>query len=156
MTIIFGGFFLYYEPILNIPIFQHLIVDVLKEDLTLTGRTIIYTHMMNLLDSEPFWGYGNGTASFFTTYYINENLTNTQNGLLNDFIDWGGCGVIALILLMIAVFKNSPLNKTKINPFICLAAVYIILSSIEITLGLRFLVLLSFCTNVKGINKVTI
>ena len=88
LMLLFGAFFLLYETILAIPSVQYLIVDILNEDLTLTGRTYIYTRMLDLMDTQPWFGYGNGTATFFTTYYIHEKLTNTQNGLLNDYIDW--------------------------------------------------------------------
>ena len=35
--------------------------------------------------------------------------------------------------------------SSRINPFICLIYTYIVLSSIEITLGLRFLAVLPMC-----------
>ena len=95
----------HFETILAIPSVQYLIVDILNEDLTLTGRTYIYTRMLDLMDTQPWFGYGNGTATFFTTYYIHEKLTNTQNGLLNDYIDWGIIGVICLIILTYSVLK---------------------------------------------------
>ena len=139
---LFGAFFLLYETILAIPSVQYLIVDLLNEDLTLTGRTYIYTRMLDLMDTQPWFGYGNGTATFFTTYYIHEKLTNTQNGLLNDYIDWGIIGVICLIILTYSVLRSA---SSRINPFICLIYTYIVLSSIEITLGLRFLAVLPMC-----------
>lgn len=140
--LLFGAFFLLYETILAIPSVQYLIVDILNEDLTLTGRTYIYTRMLDLMDTQPWFGYGNGTATFFTTYYIHEKLTNTQNGLLNDYIDWGIIGVICLIILTYSVLRSA---SSRINPFICLIYTYIVLSSIEITLGLRFLAVLPMC-----------
>lgn len=142
LMLLFGAFFLLYETILAIPSVQYLIVDILNEDLTLTGRTYIYTRMLDLMDTQPWFGYGNGTATFFTTYYIHEKLTNTQNGLLNDYIDWGIIGVICLIILTYSVLRSA---SSRINPFICLIYTYIVLSSIEITLGLRFLAVLPMC-----------
>ena len=61
--LLFGAFFLLYETILAIPSVQYLIVDILNEDLTLTGRTYIYTRMLDLMDTQPWFGYGNGTAT---------------------------------------------------------------------------------------------
>lgn len=142
LMLMFGAFFLFYEAILAIPSVQYLIVDILNEDLTLTGRTYIYASMLDLMDAQPWLGYGNGTATFFTTYYINEKLTNTQNGLLNDYIDWGIIGVICLLILTYSVLRNT---DSKVNPFVCLVYTYIVLSSIEITLGLRFLAVLPMC-----------
>lgn len=142
LMLLFGAFFLLYETILAIPSVQYLIVDILNEDLTLTGRTYIYTRMLDLMDTQPWFGYGNGTATFFTTYYIHEKLTNTQNGLLNDYIDWGIIGVICLIILTYSVLRSA---SSRINPFICLIYTYIVLSSIEITLELRFLAVLPMC-----------
>ena len=51
--LLFGAFFLLYETILAIPSVQYLIVDILNEDLTLTGRTYIYTRMLDLMDTQP-------------------------------------------------------------------------------------------------------
>ena len=149
LIFIFGAFFIYYEWFLNIPFVQHVIVDVLGEDLTLTGRVYIYAKMIDLLSMQPWLGYGNGSATFFTMYYVNENLMNTQNGLLNDFIDWGIVGVASLLFLVVTIMKNLKLTSSQISPFVCLAYTYIILSSIEITLGLRFLAILPFCVFMK-------
>lgn len=145
ILLLIGSFFFLYEEILAIPFVQYIVVDILNEDLTLTGRTIIYEKMMDLLYMEPWLGYGNGTATFFTTYHINDALTNTQNGLLNDFIEWGFVGVSCFLLLIYIAFKNRFTSIDYKNPFICLLFTYIILSCIEITLGLRFLVVLPFC-----------
>ena len=141
-VVLLAVFLFLYKTILAIPSVQYLIVDILNEDLTLTGRTYIYTRMLDLMDTQPWFGYGNGTATFFTTYYIHEKLTNTQNGLLNDYIDWGIIGVICLIILTYSVLRSA---SSRINPFICLIYTYIVLSSIEITLGLRFLAVLPMC-----------
>ena len=51
--LLFGAIFLLYETILAIPSVQYLIVDILNEDLTLTGRTYIYTRMLDLMDTQP-------------------------------------------------------------------------------------------------------
>lgn len=149
LIFIFGAFFIYYEWLLNIPFIQYVIVDVLGEDLTLTGRTYIYARILELLSMQPWLGYGNGSATFFTMYYVHESLMNTQNGLLNDFFDWGIVGVASLLFLVATTMKNLKLTSRQISPFVCLAYTYIILSSIEITLGLRFLAILPFCIFMK-------
>lgn len=145
LVLIFGTFFIYYEAFLTIPFVQYVIVDILGEDLTLTGRTYIYIKMIDLLNDQPWLGYGNGTASFFTQYYVHENLANTQNGLLNDFIEWGIIGVITMLLLLVSCIKNYKYENQQPSPFTCLVYTYIVLSCIEITLGLRFLAILPFC-----------
>lgn len=88
-----------YEVVLDISFVQYLIEDILHEDLTLTGRTVIYAKMLDLIEEQPWFGYGNGTASFFTWYYM--SMPNTQNGLLNDYIDWGMVGVSFLYFFSI-------------------------------------------------------
>lgn len=143
LVICFSSFFLFYEYILSLPIVQTFIVDILHEDLTLTGRTFIYANMLDIMQDEPWLGYGNGSASIFTNYYI--NMPNTQNGLLNDYIDWGIIGCICFLFLISVVIKQSDKTSKKINPFVCLIYMYIVLSSIEITLGLLFLSILPFC-----------
>lgn len=140
LLLLFDTFFLFYEVVLDIPFIQYLIEDVLHEDLTLTGRTVIYAKMFDLIEDQPWFGYGNGTATFFTQYYV--NMPNTQNGLLNDYIDWGIVGVLLFVLLFYFVVKHIDYNSSRKNPFLCLLYTYIVLSSIEITLGLCFLAIL--------------
>lgn len=125
---------------MDISFVQYLIEDILHEDLTLTGRTVIYAKMLDLIEEQPWFGYGNGTASFFTWYYM--SMPNTQNGLLNDYIDWGMVGVSFFVFLFYFVVKYIGCNISHKNPFLCLLYTYIVLSSIEITLGLSFLAIL--------------
>ncbi len=140
LLLLFDAFFLVYEVVLDISFVQYLIEDILHEDLTLTGRTVIYAKMLDLIEEQPWFGYGNGTASFFTWYYM--SMPNTQNGLLNDYIDWGMVGVSFFVFLFYFVVKYIGCNISHKNPFLCLLYTYIVLSSIEITLGLSFLAIL--------------
>lgn len=153
------GFLLYYQDILSWPIVEYFIVDILHEDLTLTGRVNIYIAMLDLLDFEPLWGFGNGNSTFFVNYYI--DMPNTQNGLLENYINWGLIGVIPFLLLVFFSVKYS--IKYQCNPFVNLILVYIIISTIEITLGANFLFMLPYCIfycknvqfNKKGNHKLS-
>lgn len=141
-------FLLFYDDILSLPFVQHLIVDILNEDLTLTGRVNIYMGMFDLLGFEPLWGWGNGNSTFFVNYYL--DMPNTQNGLLENYINWGLLGVISFLILVFFVIKYA--EKKNSYPFINLIMVFIVLSTIEITLGILFLSILPFCL-FSSINK---
>lgn len=142
------GFIMYYEEILSLPFVNHIIVDVLHENATLTGRVNIYIAILDLLKFEPFWGWGNGNSTFFVNYFL--NMPNTQNGLIEDFINWGIIGVVPFLLLVFFTVKYSERNRS--NPFMDVVVMFIVLSTIEITLGAIFISILPFCL-FAGNNK---
>lgn len=142
------GFIMYYEDILSMPLVNHIIVDVLHEDATLTGRVNIYMGMLELLDFEPLWGWGNGNSTVFVKYFL--DMPNTQNGLMEDYINWGLIGIVPFLLLVFFTVKYC--ERRKPNPFMDIAVMFIFLSTIEITLGALFISILPLCV-FANVNK---
>ena len=142
-------FALFIDFVLSIPIVEYVIVDVLGEDLTLTGRTFIYGSLIEIIKRSPWWGYGYGNSTFVIPQFV--GFGNAQNGVLENLINYGIIGLAGFMFLTYCSFSFS---KQKVNsyPFVCLIYFYLITSTVEITLGLNFLCILplvAFCDNDK-------
>ena len=137
---------LFSSILLNISFIQDFIVNVLKKDLSLTGRVDIYRDVLPIINSKIFIGYGYGNS-----YEILDNLIgapNTQNALLEWVFYSGILGTLLLILMIYNIFYNLNylVNSKKEYGFKALVIgiyVYSILGMIEITIGMNYLVLLA-------------
>lgn len=118
----------------------YFIEDVLKEDMTLTGRTEIYKRLPEVLSGHWFLGYGYGSS--YEVMYSFMRAPNTQNGLFECILEQG---VVATFLLLVLIYKVFSYNrKNTFNlPVIIMIYIYGILSSVEITLNLPFMVFLA-------------
>ena len=122
-------FLLIINWILTIPVVQYVIVDILKEDLTLTGRVGIYAKLGAVLNESPLIGFGWGNS--YVTSLMYEIGSNLQNGLLNMYIEIGLLGCFLYLTLIIFLMKYSIKNKSS-YPIICFIYMMLVLSSIEI------------------------
>lgn len=107
------------------------------KDPTFTGRTDLYKMILPLIPLCPFWGFGCGSA-----HAVVETLTgfpNTQNGLLEIYFENGILGVLATICIIYIVISELKKNKYSAYPLLIGIYAFIIISSIEITLGQTFL-----------------
>ena len=134
-------FFFFAASFINNPVMKYIIVDVLGEDLTLTGRLNIYATLSNILFESPLWGYGLGNAHLFTM--MNEIGANAQNGLFNLMLEVGILGCIVFFFLTIKMLKLSSKNRYT-YPIVCLMYTMLILSSVEITFTIMLLTMNTF------------
>ena len=131
-------FFFFTTAIINTPIMKYIIVDVLGEDMTLTGRLGIYAGVASLLEHIPLFGYGTGNSHLITM--MNEIGPNAQNGLFNLIIEIGIVGVIVYMSILIIMIKKQS-SSILSYPILCFIYVMIVLSSVEITFSMTFLAL---------------
>lgn len=129
-------FFFYSTTFLNNPIAEFIVVDILGEDLTLSGRLNIYAALVGLLKDCPLWGYGIGNSHVFTI--MNGIGPNAQNGLFNLMLEVGILGCISFLLMIFMLLKLSRENKFS-YPIICLMYTMLILSSVEITFSIMII-----------------
>ena len=128
-------FFISVTWLLQIPIIQYIIVDILGEDLTLTGRVNMYARLGDVLNECPLYGFGVGNAHLTTMMYgVGDNA---QNGLLNLFIECGLLGVASYFIILLLMIKRASQNLST-YPIICFIYMMLILSSIEVTFTLYF------------------
>lgn len=115
--------------ILAIPFIQYIVVDILNEDLTLTGRVGIYAKLGSVLNESPIYGFGWGNSHLTSLMY--DIGTNAQNGLLNMFIEIGVIGCCLYLAMLYNLIKYSVQNKSS-YPIICFVYMMLFLSCIEI------------------------
>ena len=138
-------FFLLISWILNFSIVQYVIVDVLGEDLTLTGRVGMYSRLGSVLSECPLYGFGLGNSHMTTVMYgVGDNA---QNGLLNMFIEIGLLGTIFYFIMMLLMLVHAKNNKNSYS-LICFIYMMLVISSIEVTFTMYFtamIILLILC-----------
>ena len=132
---IFFFFFIY--RLLQIPSVQDFLVNVLHEDITLTGRVFIYAEIQKVLIDSPYFGYGFGNSFIITEYFI--NAPNVQNGLGDLFLQVGIVGCLCFLCILYLLFK--PIEKQNYNVFPVVAFIYtmLVVSMVEIPFNNRFL-----------------
>lgn len=128
-------FFFFTMSFIDNEFMRFLIVDVLGEDMTLTGRLDIYGALGALLISCPLWGYGMGNGHMVTM--MNGVGANAQNGLFNLMLEIGILGVVAYLLLLFCMFKKASIYS-KTYSLVCFVYMMLVLSSIEVTFTTYF------------------
>lgn len=125
-----------FEYLLEYPLFKDFIVNVLGKDDTMTGRTDIYLVLWKAVQINPWFGWGQGNGMSFMGYYF--STPNAQNGFFNYVTDYGFVG--AFIMLAFLYIVCSKVNSKKSYPLWGLIAVLVVLSSVEITFNLQFII----------------
>ena len=127
---------------LSFEIVQRFILDVLNEDLTLTGRLLIYEKIQEVFAENLWLGLGPGNYSmvaFFLTH-----CENAQNGLVNLFLEIGLLGVFAFITWLYLMFRNSCRNVNAF-PLVVFTYAWITISAVEIPFSyMSFYVMTAF------------
>ena len=136
-------FAFFYPYILQVPFIQYIIVNILGEDLTLTGRTYIYDAVLNVIELNPLWGMGIGNAYHLLSYLY--GFPNAQNGFINLFLEQGiiGCSITMIITIYLITMQSKKKCSGITIPFICLTFTMIFLAFVEITIDLSFVFLLT-------------
>lgn len=138
---------------------KNIVVDFLGKDLTLTGRTIVYTKIIDFIIDKPLLGYGyNSVYSLFKNVMkIGKNAyaLDAQNAMLEFCLYFGIIGVVLMNIYIYLLF--SKLRKNKFMYGIC-SYIYVmcLLGIAEITINMllyiSFTILYSL-SNLKDIDK---
>lgn len=116
------------------------ILYMLGESSTMNGRTIIYTQLAEIINGDPYFGYGNGNHQNYVEYYT--EIGNAQNGILADIINWGVVGTFIFLMIPWGILGKSHYNRVN-YPLLCLLYTFVILATVEVTMGTWFLSALS-------------
>lgn len=130
--------------LLNKRIIQYLITELLHRSLDLSGRIQIYENIFSVIFEKPFIGHGYGNS--YEVLYNRINAPNTQNALLEWWFNSGIIGVCLLLVLIFYIFNNLHKNEKQyvnVNNIVIGIFVFLILGSIEITIGTSFFLLLA-------------
>ena len=138
MIILSMFFVLGLSAILRFSFVQNIIVNILHEDLSLTGRMELYTLLFPLILKAGLWGGGFGSYVAATLAY--HGWYNAQNGLAEIILTYGFAGGIAFLLL---VFTSVACAKNSNIMFYLVIFVFIVVAVVEIPFNSGFILLLS-------------
>lgn len=124
--------------ILKLPLIQKIIVEILHEDLSLTGRMELYTLLYPLILKAGLWGGGFGSYVAATLKY--HGWYNAQNGLAEIILTYGFIGGITFLTLVF----HSIAKATNKNIIVYLTIfVFIVIAIVEVPFNRVFFLLLS-------------
>lgn len=124
--------------ILQIELVQNFIVNILHEDLSLTGRMELYSLLFPLVMKSGLWGGGFGSYVAATLAY--HGWYNAQNGLAEIILTYGFVGGITFLLL---VFFSFVFAKNHGRLLYLTILVFVIVAIVEIPFNSSFILLLS-------------
>ncbi|WP_026669968.1 O-antigen ligase family protein [Butyrivibrio sp. AE3006] len=125
---------IYYEPI------KYIIVEVLHEDMTLSGRMTGFQGILPAIMYKPVFGVGYSN-NYVAAMLFTGGMADLQNGLADILLSFGIVGTVLILIIVYIAFKNT--NEKQCAGFLFMAYMYVILSSVEVTLNLKFLVVIA-------------
>lgn len=131
-----GAIIAFLPQLLQLPMVKHIVVDVLGENLTLTGRDLIYSGLQTVIDGSPVIGYGYGNAA--VAMYV--GYGNAQNSIMETLVNYGVVGLLAIFYLVWACTKGEKAQWSW-GMFILLYAM-IVGSVVEVTYNYYFFIAL--------------
>ncbi len=129
-------------------IFSFIIVDLLKKDLTFTGRTYIWNSVIELIKKKPLLGYGNNIFVF------NKHILSTHNTILDILYKTGIFGMIPYLLLCLIIIKKVQFEKNKFSFIIStfLFSLFIMMLTEAYTINFYFYVFI-IALNIKEFSN---
>lgn len=103
VMVLTGVILAFLSQLLQVPLVKHLVVDVLGENLTLTGRDLIYRGLQAVISGSPVFGYGYGNAA--VAIYV--GYGNAQNSIMETLVNYGALGLLAVFYMVWACTKES-------------------------------------------------
>ena len=129
------------DAILDLPFVQFVVEDVFQRNLTLTGRTNIYNAYFRRMEGHMLLGYGLGNANIASVTMF--GYENVQNALLQWVLQIGVPATVALVLVMVQIFRQVHRkrlhNMRMILPIVALIYAYILLGTVEVSFDMMFL-----------------
>lgn len=99
------------QSILKNPYINYFIVNILGENIGLTGRFVIYEKVPFVIENSKILGHGYGNYAVGSVV----GFGNAQNGMLQILVDYGIIGYIGFIFLVTYCFSKA--LKVKNNYF---------------------------------------
>ena len=90
------------------------VLSVLGKDATLTGRTVLWSAVVERIEDRPLLGYGysafweaTGVQSEQVRTAVGWDTPHSHNGLLDVWLDLGLIGVLALVAAYVVALKRA-------------------------------------------------
>lgn len=137
------GFVFFYDFVLSNSTVEHLIVNFLGRDLTLTYRTVIYEMVPVILTTHDGWMRGMGYGSSYELGMRYGGFSDTQNGILEWIWQVGVPTTIVMVLMFALILIVSKKcicqnNRKMLQPLISGLYLFTILGTVEITISLMY------------------
>lgn len=139
--------------------FSWLIVDLLREDLTLNGRTTIWDAVINQILNSPIIGHGYGASKAFL-FYHSEYVDKVTSAAHNQYLAWlydGGIisFIMCALIIIVAVGGLKRSNNIQAKKILAISlAIYFILMIPEVACNnTSFFLFLTVIRNGYCFNK---
>ena len=126
------------DVILKQPVIYDLIINVLHEDMSLTGRTYLYALLYPLLFKSGLWGGGFGSYVSMQLGY--HGWFNAQNGLSEIILTYGFAGGITFLITVLFAAVSNKANLKGLNAGII---AFVVIAIVEVPFDVRFILLLA-------------
>ena len=134
------------SAVLSIPVISNFITNTLGKDITLTGRMGAYARFFLMMNGHYLLGYGLDHNYWVCLKRLTSNsllqIYNAQNGIFDSIVSHGLIGTVVVFLVACEMIKKG--RKRSDYAFLCGIYVFGILSMVEVTLNLKFIILLAF------------
>lgn len=129
-----------FETVLKIEFVNDIVAGFFNKSYTITGRIEIYNHYLKDIIMNKFWfgyGYNNGRMMQLTGVFA-----NAQNGLLEQFVNYGLLGTGALLFTVYYCYKNT--MKTTTVFYISIVIYGMVFASV-VEVSINWFFLLGIC-----------
>ena len=127
------------ELVVAIPFVRYFVVEVLGRSENLTGRIEIFEIFGDRMSGHWLFGFGLGNENLAARELF--GYANAQNAILQWILRAGLLNTVALIALMVIIFRYRVIKQQfrRTMPLVILIYVYIFLGTVEITFGMSFI-----------------
>lgn len=137
------AFVFFYEFVLGNPTVEHIIVNYLGRDITLTSRTRIYMRVPIILTERDGWMQGMGYGSSYDLGMRYGGFPDTQNGILEWIWQVGIPTTMIMVLMFVLILTVAKKhtyyrNRKALLPLIAGAYLFTVLGTVEITIGIMY------------------
>jgi len=143
-------FFFFTPWFLQFDFVQDFIVNVLHEDLTLTGRLDIYMNIQDAFEESPWIGYGVGNSNMISRMYT--GAFDAQNGLADLFIQFGALGCLTFLMIIFLLFRQIKNKYVTVYPIVVFVYAIFAISMVEIPFKHSFVFFLLMLLQKKNDN----
>lgn len=98
----------------NVPVIAWFITDILKKDLSMTGRSFLYSYLPSLYIKSPIWGFGyNNSVIKDELSVISAGWNSAHNSFGIIMFESGYAGLIAFLFILYLVLSQLFKNYSK-------------------------------------------
>lgn len=138
---------IFFQSVVQIPAIAYFVQNVLKKDVTLSNRTVIWLRAFENYIKSPLWGIGRHSGKSVMTFKaINEWDVDTSysahNAFLQTLVESGILGFVPVVLLIVITHKKSKLLNGECVKFVLLVLVAVLITFLSEAFDLTYFFIL--------------